>query len=124
MTMQPWNMNFVLFLLDPRPFEELKLSLDEMFGGCFEQDLEYKADRRLRYTNYVFGLNLSCVFAESWEEGSVYRFSGTNDSCCRFDTLEITDVAFHVHKLLSSIGLTRIMTFEEFREESRRRDPQ
>jgi hypothetical protein len=124
MSMQPWNMNFMIFFLSPRPFEELRVSLDEMFGGHFEQDLKAKADGVLRYTNYVFGLSLSCRFENSWKEGSVYRFSGTNDSCCRFDTLEVTDVAFHVHKLLDNITLTRIMTFEEFREESRRRNPQ
>jgi hypothetical protein len=123
MIMQPWNMNLLIFFLDPRPFEELRPSLDEMFGGRFEQDLEYKAEGRLRYDNYVFGLNLSCVLSESWEEGNVYALSGSNDHCSRFDTLDVIDMTFHARKLLDSVGFTRIMTFEEFREESRRRSP-
>ena len=122
--MQSWNMNLLVFFLDPRPFEVLRPLLDEMFGGRFEQDLEYKAEGRLRWTNYVFGLNLSCILSESWKEGNVYALSGSNDNSCRFDTLDVTDMSFHARKLLSSLDLTRIMTFEEFHEESKRRDPQ
>ena len=40
---------------------------------------------------------------------------------CRFDTLEETDVGFHVQKLLDSAGLVRAMTFDEFRDESMQR---
>lgn len=119
--MPPWNMHFVLFLLDPRPFNELRLSLDEMFGGHFVQDLEYKSQGILRYTNYVFGLTISCVEEESWTEGQVYRFVGGNDGCCWFDTLEEMDMEFHVRQLLSNVSLARIMTLDEFRDESRRR---
>jgi hypothetical protein len=74
--MVPWNMTFAFFLLDPRPFEELRLALDEMLVGCFVEDLESKADGRLRYTNYVFGLVISCSYEESWEDGKVYRLVG------------------------------------------------
>jgi hypothetical protein len=116
-------MDFMLFILDPRPLEELLTSLDEMFGGHFEQDLEYKAEGRYRYENYAFGLNLTLLREQTWNEDHVYCFTGSNDHCCRFDTLEVTDMSFHVRKLLSSLGLTRIMTFEEFREESLRRRP-
>jgi hypothetical protein len=119
--MPPWNMRFLLFLLDPRPFDEWRPLLDEMFGGHFEQDLEYKADGVLRYTNYVFGLNISCLYEGSWPEGTVYRFAGGNDGCCRFDTLEEKDMEFHVRQLLGNVGLARIMTFDEFRDEVKRR---
>ena len=119
----PWNMRFILFLLDARPFDELRASLDEMFGGRFEQDLEYKASGRLRYTNYVFGLNVSCSGETVWEEGNVYRFAGGNDNCSRFDTLEEMNMSFHVRKLLSSLELKRVMSFDEYVEESARRSP-
>jgi hypothetical protein len=119
--MQSWNMKFMLFLVDARPFDEIRVSLDEMFGGRFEQDLEYKSDGILRYTNYVFGVLISCLAEEVWSEGQVYRFSGINDNCCRFDTLQEMDMEFHVRKLLSSLELTRIMTFDEFHDESQRR---
>lgn len=39
-----WSMNFHVFIVDPRPFDEVRLLLDEMFGGTFQQNLEYKAD--------------------------------------------------------------------------------
>lgn len=119
--MSPWNMNFQIFFLDSRPFEELRQSLDEMFGGRFEQDLEYKANGRVRCTNYVFGLNLSFVLSEIWKEGNVYSLSGSNDHCSRFDTVDVTDVSFHARKLLDNLGLTRIMTLEELQDESRQR---
>lgn len=120
--MPPRNMSFVLFLLDPRPFEELHLALDEMFGGRFVQDPEYKAQGRLRYTNYVFGLTISCLHAESWTEGQVYRLGGGNDVSSRFDTLEEMDMAFHVRRLLGNVGIARIMSFDEYRDESIRRE--
>ena len=119
--MAPWNMRFVLFLMDPRPFDDLRPLLDEMFGGRFEQDLEYKAAGVFRYTNYVFGLNLSLLHEENWTDGQVYRFVGGNDGCCRFDTVEELDIEFHARQLLGNVGLSRIMTFDEFRDESRRR---
>jgi hypothetical protein len=122
--MQPWNINLQVFFVDPRSFEELREPLDEMFGGRFEQDLEYKAHGRVRYTNYVFGLKLSCVRSEIWDEGNVYALSGSNDPCSRFDTVDVTDMSFHARKLLGNLDLTRIMTFEEFHEESTRRSPQ
>lgn len=115
-------MRFVVFLLDPRPFDEWRSLLDEMFGGRFEQDLEYKANGVLRYTNYVFGLNIICLHEDRWAEGNVYRFTGGNDGCCRFDTTEEMDMGFHVRQLLGNVGLARIMTPEEFREESTRRE--
>jgi len=120
--MSPWNMTFTLFLLDPRPFEEWRPSLDEMFGGQFVQDLEYKAEGRLRYINYVFGIAISCLHAESWPEGQVYRLGGGNDDCCRFDTLEEIDVSFHVRRLLSNVGFARIMSPDEYQGESVRRE--
>lgn len=98
--MQPYNMRFMLFLLDSRSGEELRASLDEMFGGKFEQDAKAKADGVTRYTNYLFGLNFSYRFEESWQEGSVYRFSGTNAASSRFDTSEERDIGFHARKLL------------------------
>jgi len=115
-------MTFTLFLLDPRPFEEWRPSLDEMFGGCFVQDLEYKAEGRLRYTNYVFGLTISCLHAESWTEGQVYQLGGANANCCWLDTLEEMDMGFHVRCLLSNLGFARIMSFDEYRDESIRRE--
>jgi hypothetical protein len=118
-----WNMEFTLFFLDSRALEDLVASLDEMVGGHFEQDIEYKADGRYRYINYVLGLNITLLREQTWDEGYVYCFTGSNDHCSRFDTLDVTDMSFHVRKLLSSLDLTRIMTFEEFREESRRRNP-
>lgn len=117
----PWHMRFMLFLLDPRPFDELRPLLDEMFGGRFEQDLEYKTEGILRYTNYVFGLKISCLCETRWPEGMVYRFAGSNDGCCRFDTQEVVDMEFHVRQLLSNVGLARIMTFDELQEEALRR---
>lgn len=121
--MAPWNMSFAVFLLDPRPFEEWRPALDEIFGGRFMQDLEYKADGRIRYTNYVFGLTINCFEEASWTDGKVYFLVDSNDACCRFDTSEEMemDMAFHVRQLLSNVGLARIMTFDEFRDESRRR---
>lgn len=120
--MSPWNMRFVLFLLDPRPFDELRPMLDELFGGRFEPDPEYKADGILRYTNYVFGVKISCLYEERWTEGTVYRFTGSNDGCCRFDTPEEVDMGFHVRLLLANVGLARIMSFDEFRDESIHRE--
>ena len=119
--MPPFNLAFTVFLLDPRPFDELRPALDEMFGGCFVEDLESKAAGRLEYNNYVFGLTISCIYNESWTEGNVYRLAGGNDACCRFDTLEEVDMSFHVLHLLSRSGFARLMTFDEFRDESRRR---
>jgi len=49
--MPPFNLAFTVFLLDPRPFDELRPALDEMFGGCFVEDLESKAAGRLEYNN-------------------------------------------------------------------------
>jgi hypothetical protein len=120
--MPPYNMAFTLFLLDPRSFEELRPSLDEMFGGQFVEDLESKAEGRLQYTNYVLGLTIGCFYEETWTEGKVYRLAGSNDNCCRFDTLEQMDMGFHIRQLLSNVGLVRIMAFEEFRDESKRRN--
>jgi hypothetical protein len=120
--MQPQNMRFMLFLLDSRPDEALRASLEEMLGGTFEQDRKAKADGVLRFTNYLLGLNLSYRFEESWQEGRVYRFTGTNAADCRFDTLEEMDIGFHVQKILEGAGLLRVMTLEEFREESIRRE--
>lgn len=120
--MLPWNMTFTVFLLDSRPFEEWRPSLDEMFGGRFVQDLEYKSQGILRYTNYVFGLTISCLYAESWPEGQVYRLGGVNDISCRFDTLEEMDLSFHVRLLLSNLGFARVMSFDEYRDESTRRE--
>jgi len=114
-------MTFALFLLDPRPFEEWRPALDEMFGGHFVQDLEYKAEGAIRYTNYVFGLTIDCFEDTSWTDGKVYRLVGSSDGCCRFDTLQEMDIGFHVRQLLSNVGLARIMTFDEFRDESKRR---
>jgi hypothetical protein len=120
--MPTYNMTFTLFLLDPRPFEDWRPVLDEMFGGRFVQDLEYKANGRLRYTNYVFGLVVSCELVESWAEGKVYQLGGNNDNSCRFNTLEEVDVGFHVRQLLVNVGPARIMSFEEYRDESLRRE--
>ena len=93
-----------------------------MFGGSFVQDLEYKAQSILRYTNYVFGVTVSLLEETSWTDGKVYRMVGGNDGCCWFDTQEQMDMGFHVRQLLSNVGLARIMTFDEFRDESRRRE--
>jgi hypothetical protein len=119
----PWNMNFHVFLVDPRPFDELKPILDEMFGGTFQQNLEYKADGRLKYATQIFGLKISCVKSETWDEGAVYAISGSNENFCRFDTSDVKDMTFHVLKLLDGADFLRIMTFEEFQTESNRRNP-
>ena len=119
--MEPWNTTFTLFILDSRPFEDIRTSLDEMLGGRFEQDLKYKADGVFRYTNYVFGISISCMLEEKWPEGQVYRLGGFNDNCCVFSTDESHDMSFHVHKLLSIVPFERVMTFDEFRNDSARR---
>ena len=119
--MAPWNMTFAVFVLDPRPFEEWLPGLNEMFGGRFVQDMEYKGEGRLRYVNYVFGLTINCFEEETWPEGRVYYLTGANDSCCQFDTPEQMDMNFHVRKLLEPLALAQIMTFEEFREQSQYR---
>jgi hypothetical protein len=125
MTMPPFNMSFTVFVLDPRPFEQLRPALDEAFGGRFVEDLEYAANGMLRYTNQVFGLNVSCLREERWTEGVVYRLVGGNDAGTWVDTEAETDMAFHVLNLLGGAGLARRMTFDEFREESiRRKQPQ
>ena len=77
--MPPWNMTFTLFLLDPRPIDEWLPALDDGFGGRFIQDLEFKAEGSLRYTNYVFGLTIDCFGDATWKEGRVYRFVGSSD---------------------------------------------
>lgn len=120
--MQPWNIRFALFILDSRSFEEMKPPLDEMFGGSFVQDKEHKLLGSLRYTNYLLGLDLSFSLEESWpSEGFVYRFTGGNHGCSQFPTEERMDISFHVRKLLEGVGPKRVMTLEEFRDESHRR---
>lgn len=117
----PWNMTFALFLVDPRPHEELCRALGEKLGGRFEQDLEYKADGRIRYTSRVFGLELSCLREQIWDSGAVYRFSGDNDNSSRFVEHEEVDIGFHVRQLLAPLRLHQVLTFEEFREERQKR---
>jgi hypothetical protein len=121
MTMPPWNMSFAFFLLDTRRFEDLIISLEEMLGGRFVEDLKSKADGRIRYTNYVFGIVISCSYEETWDDGRVYRMVGGNAAGYRFDTLETMDMSFHVLPLLGNVGCTRILTLEQFRDESRLR---
>jgi hypothetical protein len=119
--MQPWNMTFAVFVLHPQGIEEWLPSLDEMFGGRFVQDMEDKAEGHTRYTNYVFGLHVSCIEWETWPEGKVYCLGGTNDVACRFDTLEETDMEFHVRFMLRNMGFSHIMSSDVYRNESVRR---
>ena len=112
----------MMFVVDTRPFDALKGPLDEMFGGNFELDKEYELYQSQRYTNYVFGLQLSFVREEQWKEGMVYRFGGLNHNCSRQKGAETIDVSFHVRRLLENAGFIRVMDFEEFREESKRRN--
>ena len=119
--MRPWNMTFTLFLLDPRPINEWLPALDDMFGGQFVQNSEFKAEGRVRYTNYVFGLTIDCFGDATWSEGRVYRFVGSTDGAHRFDTPDEMDMAFHVRALLANVGLLRIMSVDEYVEEKQRR---
>jgi hypothetical protein len=114
--MAPWNMRFIVFFVDPRPFDELLALLQLAFGGAFEVDLEYKALRRHRATSYAFGLGLACTEEADWETGRVYSVAGASEGHCWFDGAEWRDVGFHACALLNSLGLARVMTFEEFQQ--------
>ncbi len=116
-----WNMTFSLFLLDARPFSDLRADLEDKLGCRFIEDLKSRADGKLRYTSLVLGLNISCVFGEQWTEGAIYRFVGNNAAGYRFDTLEKTDISFHMEPVLAHVGCLRVMKLEEFRVESQRR---
>lgn len=118
----PWNMTFTLFLVEPRPFNQWQPLLDEVFGGRFVRDEEYKANGRFRYTNYVFGLAISLYIEAKWTEGQVYCLTGNTHTSFRFDTLERMDMAFHVIEMIGGIGFAQIMSFEEFRAEVKRRE--
>jgi hypothetical protein len=110
-----WNMRFILFVVDHRSFDEIKIPLEEMFGGSFELDGEYKAEGASRYTNYVLGLKLSFSVEKRTNQGYVYRFGGINDACARHDTLDVIDIGFHVRKLLENMEVSKVMTLEEFK---------
>lgn len=120
--MESKNLKFQIFFLDSRPIEDLCRSLDEVFGGKFEQDLEYKANARLKFSNYVFGLNILLLKEEEWPEGNVYFLTGANDHFCRSDTPDVLNLDFHVQKLIATLEFKKVMSFEEFREESLKRE--
>jgi hypothetical protein len=116
MKTSPWNMRFLLFIVDHRSFDEMKVPLDEMFGGSFEPDDEYRAEGVLRYTNYALGIKLSFSLEKRTDQGCVYRFGGINDACAHHDTFDVIDIGFHVQKLLEGMKASKIMTLEEFKD--------
>ena len=116
--MAPYNIAFHVVLVDPRPLAELLPALDEMFGAKFAEDLEFKAQGRIRYNCYAFGISVSFSKAESLPEGAVFRLDGLNDGCCQFETAEMVDISFHVLHLLRNAGFARLMTSEKFKSEA------
>lgn len=116
----PWNMIFSVFVLDARPFEELKRSLEVMLGGSFEEDPKSKADGRALYKNYLLGLDVGLAIEDTWPDGIVYRLAGVNDAGYYFVEGEEVDITFHVLQLLGNAGCVQLLSQEEFQRDPRR----
>lgn len=114
------NIRFHLRFIDSRDIVDVVASLSSRFGGEFVSDDESRADGSLRFECDVLGVAIGLAPMEAWEDGIVYRLSGVSSATWRAGATEV-DLGAYVHRLLEDAGCGRVMTVEEFRDESQRR---
>lgn len=117
MSLQRCNFKLFIGFYDVRPVEELVRHLNEMLGGEFVQDQEYKSRGMVCYCNYLLGLNVDLLQIGKTAEGFSYRLIGSNHPGYRFDTAEEEDLSFHVLPLLEAAGCQQVRIAKSYKDD-------